>query len=68
MIKQPQCILQDFETLWIVLLQGQESIGKILEKLKDEGSTVTENLETFSRVSIRRLGRLLPDARWVSWL
>ncbi|XP_065859828.1 structural maintenance of chromosomes flexible hinge domain-containing protein GMI1 isoform X2 [Euphorbia lathyris] len=46
------------------IVEGQESIEKILEKLKDEGCTITENFETFSRVSIRRLGRLLPDARW----
>lgn len=37
----------------------------ILEKLKAEGCSITENYDTFSRVSIRRLGRLLPDARWV---
>ena len=27
-----------------------------------------ENFDKFSRVSIRRLGRLLPDARWVTLL
>jgi len=37
----------------------------ILEKLEAEGCSITENYDTFSRVSIRRLGRLLPDARWV---
>lgn len=37
----------------------------ILEKLNSEGCGVSENYETLSRVSIRRLGRLLPDARWV---
>jgi hypothetical protein len=37
----------------------------ILEKLEAEGCSIMENYETFSRVSIRRLGRLLPDARWV---
>lgn len=42
--------------------QGKENIDRILEGLEFE----KENFETFSRVSIRRLGRLLPDARWVS--
>lgn len=37
----------------------------ILEKLETEGYSSTEKYDTFSRVSIRRLGRLLPDARWV---
>ncbi|WCJ44422.1 Structural maintenance of chromosomes flexible hinge domain-containing protein GMI1 [Euphorbia peplus] len=46
------------------IVEGQESIEKILEKLKSDGCTIPENFETFSRVSIRRLGRLLPDARW----
>ncbi|XP_050387770.1 structural maintenance of chromosomes flexible hinge domain-containing protein GMI1 [Argentina anserina] len=39
--------------------KGKENIDKIVEKLGTR-----ENFETFSRVSIRRLGRLLPDARW----
>eukprot|EP01018_Ginkgo_biloba_P022967 Gb_24284 [translate_table: standard] len=46
------------------ILQGKESIDTILEKLDKEGSGVGESFETFCRVSIRRLGRLLPDARW----
>lgn len=45
--------------------QGKESVEMILEKLEAKGCGITENYETFSRVSIRRLGRLLPDARWV---
>ncbi|KAJ0091962.1 hypothetical protein Patl1_26137 [Pistacia atlantica] len=34
------------------------------EKLNSKGCGVPENYETFSRVAIRRLGHLLPDARW----
>ncbi|KAJ7965338.1 Protein defective in meristem silencing 3 [Quillaja saponaria] len=46
--------------------EGKESIERILERLKADGCGITENFETFSRVSVRRLGRLLPDARWSS--
>ena len=49
------------------MFQGKESIDKILEKLRADGHQITENYDTFSRVSIRRLGRLLPDARWVGF-
>jgi hypothetical protein len=45
--------------------QGQEMIEEMLKKLKKYGYNRKENFENFSRVSIRRLGRLLPDARWV---
>lgn len=39
----------------------------MLEKLKtDDPEFAEERFETFSRRSIRRLGRLLPDARGVS--
>ncbi|XP_058724701.1 structural maintenance of chromosomes flexible hinge domain-containing protein GMI1 isoform X2 [Vicia villosa] len=44
--------------------EGKESIEKILEKLTADGYIIRENFQDFSRVSIRRLGRLLPDARW----
>ncbi|KAF7830720.1 structural maintenance of chromosomes flexible hinge domain-containing protein GMI1 [Senna tora] len=44
--------------------EGKENIEKVLEKLKVDGHEIKENFETFSRVSIRRLGRLLPEARW----
>eukprot|EP01018_Ginkgo_biloba_P022975 Gb_24291 [translate_table: standard] len=47
------------------IIQGKESIDNILEKLDMEGFGMGESFETFCRVSIRRLGRLLPDARWV---
>ncbi|CAN4085710.1 unnamed protein product [Withania somnifera] len=47
--------------------QGKETIEMILEKLEADGYGITEDFESFSHVSVRRLGRLLPDARW-SWL
>ncbi|KAK7293086.1 hypothetical protein RJT34_15947 [Clitoria ternatea] len=46
--------------------EGKENIDRILEQLMADGCEVSENFERFSRVSIRRLGRLLPDARWVN--
>ncbi|KAJ0024539.1 hypothetical protein Pint_07525 [Pistacia integerrima] len=46
---------------------GGESILRIIEKLNSKGCGVPENYETFSRVAIRHLGRLLPNARW-AWL
>ncbi|XP_057848763.2 structural maintenance of chromosomes flexible hinge domain-containing protein GMI1 isoform X1 [Cryptomeria japonica] len=46
------------------IIRGKESIDTILEKLDIEKHGVGENFESFSRVSIRHLGRLLPDARW----
>lgn len=67
------CLLENSEiVLWkkkqflkLYNTQGAESIEIIMEKLKSRGCGVAENYETFSRVSIRRLGRLLPDARRV---
>ncbi|KAL6998730.1 hypothetical protein U1Q18_004768 [Sarracenia purpurea var. burkii] len=55
-----------FSSFWGVPEQqkGKERIEMILEKLEAEGCGMAENFETFSRVSIRRLGRLLPEARW----
>ncbi|KAH7428856.1 hypothetical protein KP509_09G020200 [Ceratopteris richardii] len=44
--------------------QGKESIDTILDALLEEGSKIKETFHNFCRVSIRRLGRLLPDARW----
>ncbi len=45
--------------------QGLEAIDSILEKLREEESVeLYENdFKTFPRVVVRRLGRLLPDAR-----
>ncbi|KAF6146066.1 hypothetical protein GIB67_033425 [Kingdonia uniflora] len=50
--------------VYFPLVEGKESIAKILESLDDDRLEVDENFDTFCRVSIRRLGRLLPDARW----
>ena len=44
--------------------KGKESIDSILEDLEREGQS-QYTFENFPRVSIRRLGRLLPNARWV---
>ncbi|KAL3838065.1 hypothetical protein ACJIZ3_022656 [Penstemon smallii] len=49
------------------VIEGEESIDKIIKKLEEDGFGIRESFESFSRVSIRRLGRLLPDARW-AWL
>ena len=43
-------------------LQGKEAIDDIIGAIKEEDSEFTEDFERFSRRSIRRLGRLLPDA------
>lgn len=53
-------------TLISFSIQGKESIESILEKLSNDGNEMKGNFDNFSRVSIRRLGRLLPDARWVT--
>lgn len=53
--------------VYLPIVQGKENIERILEKLEAEGCGVAETFESFSRVSIRCLGRLLPDARW-AWL
>ncbi|KAK2992739.1 hypothetical protein RJ640_023252, partial [Escallonia rubra] len=50
--------------VYLPIVEGKESIERILERLDKEGCGISENFESFSRVSIRRLGRLLPDARW----
>ncbi|KAK6936673.1 hypothetical protein RJ641_033703 [Dillenia turbinata] len=47
--------------------EGKEDISRILESLEAERLAIDEDFENFRRVSIRRLGRLLPDARW-DWL
>lgn len=49
--------------VYFPIVKGKERIETILEKLK-EGGKINEGFDSFSRVSIRRLGRLLPDARW----
>ncbi|XWS37991.1 hypothetical protein CRYUN_Cryun19dG0092200 [Craigia yunnanensis] len=50
--------------IYFPIRQGKENIERILERLDAEGCGVRENFENFSRVSVRRLGRQLPDARW----
>jgi len=50
--------------VYFPITKGKESIDAILEKLRIDGYEMKENFDKFSRVSIRRLGRLLPDARW----
>ncbi|XP_044961503.1 LOW QUALITY PROTEIN: structural maintenance of chromosomes flexible hinge domain-containing protein GMI1-like [Hordeum vulgare subsp. vulgare] len=50
--------------VYFPIVKGKESIDSILDKLSENALGVKENFDNFSRVSIRRLGRLLPDARW----
>ncbi|XP_064985728.1 structural maintenance of chromosomes flexible hinge domain-containing protein GMI1 isoform X3 [Musa acuminata AAA Group] len=50
--------------VYFPIVEGKENIERILEKLVQDGYEIKENFDTFSRVSIRRLGRLLPDSRW----
>ncbi|XP_022890366.1 uncharacterized protein LOC111405633 isoform X2 [Olea europaea var. sylvestris] len=68
---QRQRIIQEanarLKCVYFPIIEGKESIEKILDKLKEDGLGTRESYEGFSRVSIRRLGRLLPDARW-AWL
>ncbi|VVB17361.1 unnamed protein product [Arabis nemorensis] len=52
--------------VYFPIVQGKESIEKILESLEEEGCKVSESFQSFGRVSIRRLGRLLPEVRWDS--
>ncbi|OIW07390.1 hypothetical protein TanjilG_10225 [Lupinus angustifolius] len=44
--------------------EGKENLERVLEKLIADGNVTRENFQSFSRVSVRRLGRLLPQARW----
>ncbi|XP_019083924.1 PREDICTED: uncharacterized protein LOC104706733 isoform X4 [Camelina sativa] len=52
--------------VYFPIVQGKESFEKILESLEEEGCKVSESFQTFGRVSVRRLGRLLPEVRWDS--
>ncbi|KAL0890595.1 hypothetical protein Bca101_014578 [Brassica carinata] len=79
-IYQLQCRLKDIyfpyiqcdevsktgRTLRPVEFQGKESIDIIMESLEKEGYKVSESFQTFDRVSVRRLGRLLPEVPWAS--
>ncbi|EYU25236.1 hypothetical protein MIMGU_mgv1a019692mg [Erythranthe guttata] len=50
--------------VYFPIVEGEESIKRIIDTLDEDGCGIRESFEGFSRVSIRRLGRLLPDARW----
>ncbi|XP_010267594.1 PREDICTED: uncharacterized protein LOC104604778 isoform X2 [Nelumbo nucifera] len=50
--------------VYFPIIEGKESFDRILEELDASGCRIMENFDNFCRVSIRRLGRLLPDARW----
>ncbi|XP_071686179.1 structural maintenance of chromosomes flexible hinge domain-containing protein GMI1 [Rutidosis leptorrhynchoides] len=53
--------------VYLPVKEGKESIATLLESLKEDGYDCKEEFESFTHVSCRRLGRLLPDARW-TWL
>ncbi|KAL0890596.1 hypothetical protein Bca101_014579 [Brassica carinata] len=63
---RPQQANARLKFVYFPIVQGKESIEKILDGLAQEGCEVSENFQTFGRVSIRRLGRLLPEVRWDS--
>uniref|UniRef100_A0A1J3I4J6 Protein DEFECTIVE IN MERISTEM SILENCING 3 n=2 Tax=Noccaea caerulescens TaxID=107243 RepID=A0A1J3I4J6_NOCCA len=65
-VGRPQEANARLRFVYFPIVQGKESIEKILENLEEEGCKVSESFETFGRVSIRRLGRLLPEVRWDS--
>ncbi|CAA0813022.1 gamma-irradiation and mitomycin c induced 1 [Striga hermonthica] len=50
--------------VYFPIVEGEESIDKIIGELNSTGCGIKESFESFSRVSVRRLGRLLPDTRW----
>ncbi|KAL1532041.1 structural maintenance of chromosomes flexible hinge domain-containing protein GMI1-like isoform X1 [Salvia divinorum] len=50
--------------VYFPIVEGTESIQMILEKLNEDHCGIKESFESFSRVAVRRLGRLLPDVRW----
>ncbi|XP_019189020.1 PREDICTED: uncharacterized protein LOC109183396 [Ipomoea nil] len=54
--------------VYFPVTQGKENIERIIENLKDDGYEKLENFESFSRVTVRRLGRLLPDDHWILML
>ncbi|KAF5192641.1 Structural maintenance of chromosomes flexible hinge domain-containing protein gmi1, partial [Thalictrum thalictroides] len=64
---EPQEAHARLKCVYYPIVKGKESINTILERLRVEGDIVAETFDTFSRTSIRRLGRLLPDARWVAF-
>ncbi|XP_051138184.1 structural maintenance of chromosomes flexible hinge domain-containing protein GMI1 isoform X2 [Andrographis paniculata] len=50
--------------VYFPIIEGEENIQRIINILDSEDYGIGESYEKFCRVSIRRLGRLLPDARW----
>ncbi|KAL6508311.1 hypothetical protein OROHE_021853 [Orobanche hederae] len=50
--------------VYFPIVEGKESINTIIDKLKAAKWEIRESFESFSRVAVRRLGRLLPDTRW----
>ncbi|KAJ0248647.1 hypothetical protein HA466_0157180 [Hirschfeldia incana] len=52
--------------VYFPIVHGKESIDIIMETLEKEGYKVSESFQTFGRVSVRRLGRLLPEVPWAS--
>ncbi|PIA26548.1 hypothetical protein AQUCO_09100023v1 [Aquilegia coerulea] len=62
--REPQKAHARLKCVYYPIVKGKESINTILESLRVDGDTVAETFDTFCRASIRRLGRLLPDARW----
>ncbi|WZZ01082.1 hypothetical protein YC2023_073410 [Brassica napus] len=52
--------------VYFPIVHGKESIDIIMESLEKEGYKVSESFQAFGRVSVRRLGRLLPEVPWVS--
>ncbi|KAF8089966.1 hypothetical protein N665_0493s0022 [Sinapis alba] len=52
--------------VYFPIVHGKESIDIIMESLEKEGYKVSESFQSFGRVSVRRLGRLLPEVPWAS--
>ncbi|KAJ0719238.1 putative histidine kinase/HSP90-like ATPase superfamily [Helianthus annuus] len=50
--------------MYLPVKEGKESVESLIEGLKEDGYDYKEDFESFRHVSCRRLGRLLPDARW----
>ncbi|WZZ74934.1 hypothetical protein YC2023_086304 [Brassica napus] len=50
--------------VYFPIVHGKESTDIIMESLEKEGYKVSESFQTFGRVSVRRLGRLLPEVPW----
>ncbi|KAI7749941.1 hypothetical protein M8C21_002599, partial [Ambrosia artemisiifolia] len=53
--------------VYLPVKEGKESTESVIESLKESGCDYIEEFGSYKHVSCRRLGRLLPDARW-AWL